>query len=56
VIVSGGSTLPVAATTSPLASGARQILSTVGMSPVVERLMTTRSPLGAGSRYTTPCR
>jgi hypothetical protein len=42
VIVSVGSTLPVAATTSPLASGARQILSTVGMSPVVERLMTTQ--------------
>jgi hypothetical protein len=42
VILAVGTTLPVAATTSPLASGARQILSTVGMSPVVERLMTTQ--------------
>src|SRR5438270_418214 len=42
VILAVGTTLPVAATTSPLASGARQALSTVGMSPVVERLMTTQ--------------
>jgi hypothetical protein len=48
LIVAVGTTLPVAATTSPLASSARQILSTVGMSPVVERLMTTQRQATAG--------
>jgi hypothetical protein len=43
VIVAGCAALPVAATTTPLAPGARQMLSAVGMSPVVEHLMTTQS-------------
>src|SRR5437879_6912518 len=42
-IAAAGTTLPAAASTTPLAPGARHILSTVGMSGVVERLMTTQS-------------